>query len=176
MDRNTLIMIILFPVLIALQVLICNHIMLFNVAVPFIYIYFILRLPVGMSKNWLFTVSFLLGFLIDLFSDTPGVNSLASILLAGMKQPIFYAYVPRDDKTKNIIPSINSLGWQNYSKYLISMSGFFCLIYFCIEFFNFANPLEILLMTLASSVLTFGILYGVDSLISSGNTSKHFSV
>lgn len=164
-------MAVLFPVLVLVQVLVCNHIMLFNIAVPFIFIYFIIRLPIGMSKNLLFTLSFLAGFCVDIFSDTPGVNSLSCVILAGVKTPVFYAYVPRDDKTKFITPSIASLGWQNYSKFLISMSLIYCLVCFCVEFFNFANIKEISLLTMGSSALTFALLYGVDSLLSAGKSS-----
>lgn len=165
MNRETITMIILFPVLVLLQVLVCNHIMLFNVAVPFIFIYFILRLPIGMSKNLLFTLAFLLGFLVDVFSDTPGVNALSSVILAAVKQPVFYAYVARDDKTKNIIPCILTVGWQNYSKFLITMTAIFCFLNFSIEYFSFAQIKDIILMTASSTLLTFIVLYSVDSLV-----------
>lgn len=165
MNRETITMIILFPALLLLQVLVCNHIMLFNVAVPFIFIYFILRLPIGMSKNLLFTLAFLLGFLVDVFSDTPGVNALSSVILAAVKQPVFYAYVARDDKTKNIIPCILTVGWQNYSKFLITMTAIFCFMNFSIEYFSFAQIKDILLMTASSTLLTFIVLFSADSLV-----------
>ena len=162
-------MALLFVVLILVQVLICNHIMLFNVAVPFIFIYFILRLPVGMSRILLLTLAFVMGLLIDVFSDTPGVNSLASTLLAMMKRPVFYAYVPRDDKTKIIVPSIASVGWQNYSKFALTMSALFCFIAFSIEYFSFAGIQDILILTAGSAVLTFALIIAVDSLMNANS-------
>ena len=171
MSKNSLIMMVLFPILVLLQVLICNHIMLFNIAVPFIFLYFIVRLPIGMSKNLLYTLAFLLGFTVDIFSDTPGVNSLSSLILAAVKNPVFYAYVPRDDKTKSVVPSIETLGWQNYSKYLITMSAIFCLCCFSIEFFSFASIREIIVLTFGSTILTFAILYGIDCLLPSGKSA-----
>ena len=163
--NRTILMIILFPLMVLLQVLICNHIMLFNLAVPFIFIYFIIRLPIGMSKNLLFTLSFLIGFCVDIFSDTPGVNSLACTLIAAVKQPAFYAYIPRDDKTKHIIPAIATIGWQNYSKFILTMSAIYCLLVFSIEYLSFAGIKEILLMTAASALLTSILLYAVDCLV-----------
>lgn len=161
----------MFPLLILLQVLICNHIMLFHLAVPFLFIYFIVRFPIGFSQNLSMTLAFLLGFLVDLFSDTPGVNALACTLLAALKPTVFYAYVPRDDKTKRIEPSISSIGWQNYSKFLITLSAIFCLLEFGIEYFSFASIQDIVLMTLCSTVLTFLVILGVDCLLPSGKTS-----
>ncbi len=169
MNKQTITMALLFVVLILVQVLICNHIMLFNVAVPFIFIYFILRLPVGMSRILLLTLAFVMGLLIDVFSDTPGVNSLASTLLAMMKRPVFYAYVPRDDKTKIIVPSIASVGWQNYSKFALTMSALFCFIAFSIEYFSFAGIQDILILTAGSAVLTFALIIAVDSLMNANS-------
>lgn len=167
MNRSFIILAILFPVLILLQVLICNHIMLFNLAVPFIFIYFIVRYPIGVAPIWGLTLAFLLGFIVDIFSDTLGVNALACTLLSGVRPYVFYAYVPRDDKTKRIIPTISTIGWQNYSKYLISLTSIFCFLEFVIEYFSFANIDHILLMTICSSALTFIVLLGIDSMLPS---------
>lgn len=172
MNRTFLILAFLFPILILLQVLICNHIMLFNLAVPFIFIYFIVRFPIGVSGNWALTLAFFLGLIVDIFSDTLGVNALACTILAGIKPTVFYAYVPRDDKTKRIVPTISSIGWQNYSKYLISLTTIFCLLEFGIEYFSFAGFEEILLMALSSSLLTFVVILGVDSLLPNDNCFK----
>lgn len=165
MNRSYLILAFLFPLLILLQVLICNHIMLFNLAVPFVFIYFIVRYPIGVSGSWAITFAFLLGLTVDIFSDTLGVNALACTILAGIKPAVFYAYVPRDDKTKRIVPTISSVGWQNYSKYLISLTTVFCLLEFGIEYFSFASIDRILLMAAASSVLSFVLILGIDSLL-----------
>lgn len=168
MNREVITLILLFVLLVLLQVLICNHIMIFNVAVPFIFIYFIIRLPIGMSRNLQLTLAFLIGFLVDIFSDTPGICSLASVILAAVKQPVFYAYVDRDDKTKEITPSIATLGWQNYSKFILTMSAIFCLLTFSIEYFNFATIKDIAFMTLGSTLLTVLLIYGIDNLIDVG--------
>lgn len=165
MTKHMLAMGLLYVLLIFVQVLICNNIMLFHVAVPFIFIYFIIRLPVGISQILVLTLSFAMGFIIDIFSDTPGVNALAATLLAAVKTPVFYAYVPRDDKTKRITPAISTVGWQNYSKFALTMSAIFCLLVFSIEFFSFAGIDRIAILTVASSVLTFALIIAVDSLM-----------
>lgn len=170
MTKQILSMSMLFVILVLLQVLVCNHIMLFNLATPFIFIYFILRLPVGMSRPLLFTLAFVMGFLVDLFSDTPGVNALATTLLAAVKQPVFYAYVQRDDKTKLITPSMAEIGWQNYSKFALTMCMIFCFLEFSIEFLTFAGIEEILLMTLCSSLLTLSLIIAIDSLLNANKS------
>lgn len=156
---------LLFAVLIICQVLICNHIALFNVAVPIIFIYFILHLPINLGKGWLFTLAFFTGLIVDICADTPGVNALASTLLAGAKRPIYYAYVTNDDRTKNLIPSISTLGVATFCKFLVTMVGIYCLLVFSIEYFNFANVKDIVLLSSASCVFTFILLLAIDCLI-----------
>lgn len=155
----------LFLAMIIVQVLICNHIAIFNVAIPLIFIYFIIRLPIDISTNLLLSLSFFLGFTVDLFSDTMGVNSLCCTLLAIVKKPLLYAYVPRDDRTKSVVPSISTLGVAPYSKFLLTFVAIYCLLTFSIEYFKFADVKDILIMSAASAIVTFAMLLGFDSLM-----------
>lgn len=156
---------VLFIVLVLAQVLICNHLNLFNLAIPIVFIYFIIRLPINMKLGLLFSLAFLIGLTVDVFSDTAGVNALACTLLAAIKRPAFYAYVPRDDKTKSMVPSAAGLGLGIFSKYLLTLVTIYCLLAFTIEYFNFSDVKEVVIKALASSVLSFLIILGIDSLV-----------
>lgn len=158
----------LFVVLVLLQVLIFNHILLFGVAVPLVFIYFIISLPVGMNLNLLFSLAFLIGFIVDVFSDTMGLNSLSCVLMSVVKSPVFYAYIPRDDQTRFVYPSVRTMGWVSYSKYLITMTAVYCLLLFMIEYLSFASFGMILLMFAGSTVLTFFLLLAVESIFMAG--------
>lgn len=151
--------------LILVQVLICNHIMLFNIVMVFVFIYVVISLPLNLSTGWLLTWAFFSGLVVDIFSNTVGVNSLACTLLAIIKRPVFYAYIPKDDRTKNIEPSLATVGFGVYGKYLFTMTAAYCLMVFTIEYLSFADIEEILIMGMASAVFTFLILLGIDSLI-----------
>lgn len=165
MEKSVFSYIILFILLILGQVLICNHIVLFSVAVSFIFIYFFVSLPMNMSVNWVISLGFAAGFMVDVFSDTLGVNSLACTLLAVLRKPIFFAYVPRDDKTKVIQPTLRTLGYPAYCKYLLTMCAVYCLFVFSIEFFSFADIREIVIMTVSSTAFTFVISLALACLL-----------
>ncbi len=167
MERGTFFNIILLIILILAQVLICNHIHLFNIAVPFIFIYVIVRLPLSLSHTSLLTWGFVAGLIVDIFSDTPGVNALACTLLAGSRNFIFYLYIPKDDRTQDVQPSIANLGFAVYAKYLITLCLFYCLAVFFIEYLSFYYVKEILECGLSSALLTFLLLLGIDSLMRS---------
>lgn len=164
--------VLLFIVMFLAQVLICNNILLFGVGVPFIYIFFILVLPLNVSLNILLVISFFLGFMVDLFSDTLGLNCLACIILAVTKKPVFYAYMPNEDKYLSASPSIISMGWENYLKFILTLTGIFCILIFGIELFSFASFGRIILMTIVSTIFTMLLLVGTDALFNKLQTEK----
>ena len=152
-------------VCILLQVLIFNRIVLFNVAIPIIFIYFIIRLPIDLKLPYLFTFAFLLGLIIDIFSDTPGVNALACTLIAALKTPIYYAYMAKDDNTNRLTPCVATMGFLEYSKYLLTFVVIYCVLMFTIEYFSFADVKGIVILASSSALLSFLILLGTDCLI-----------
>lgn len=156
---------ILFIACILLQVLIFNPIILFNIAFPVVFIYFIIRLPMNIKLSLLFTLAFILGLTVDIFSDTPGVNTLACVIIASLKQPVYYAYVDKDDHTRRLIPSVSSLGISNYIKFLLTFVVIYCLLAFTIEYFSFADVQSLVIMVGASSILSFIILLAFDCLL-----------
>jgi hypothetical protein len=164
MAKEILRYLVLFIVLVVLQVVVFNHLCLFNVAVPLVFIYFIIKLPVTLSAGWTMTVSFLLGLIVDIFSNTQGMNALACTLLSTCRLPLLRLYFPREDDLTNPEPSLRSLGPSVYMKYLITVVAFYCTLFFFIEAFTFYNWTLMLLRILASTLLTFIILLAFDSL------------
>lgn len=155
--------VLLFATLVLVQVLVCNNILLFGVGVPFICIYFILALPLNTGLKVMMTSAFFLGFLIDLFGDTLGRNCLAFLILSVVRKPIFYAYMPREDKYINMVPSISSMGLFNYIKYSLTLSAIFSALIFSIELFSFASFGRIIVMIASSTLVTLLLLLAVDS-------------
>lgn len=164
MAKDILKYLILFVLLVVSQVVIFNHICLFNVAVPLVFIYFIIKLPVTLSVNWVLTLSFILGLTVDIFSDTQGMNALTCTILAGLRLPVLRLYFPREDDMSNPEPSLRNLGPAVYMKYLLTAVTIYCIIFFLIETFTFFNWGLMVLRMIFSSLLTFIILLSIDSL------------
>lgn len=87
MNKTALSLLLLFVVLIPAQAVFFNNLVLFNVAVPLVFIYLIITLPVTYSPSLAMTIGFLTGVSIDALSDTPGVNALACTVLAFVRRP-----------------------------------------------------------------------------------------
>lgn len=165
MTNSVLRYFLLFILCVLVQALIFNKIILFHVAVPIIFIYFIIRLPINLKSSYLFILAFFLGLIVDIFSDTPGVNALACTLIAALKTPIFYAYMPKDDTTSRLTPGVSTMGIWEYSKYLVTFIVIYALLAFSIEYFSFADVKGLVIMVASSSLLSYIILLAIDCLI-----------
>ena len=164
MVKTALQFVILYVLMVLAQVIVFNHICLFGYAVPLVFIYLIIKLPMTMSINWVLTVSFLLGLTIDIFSDTQGMNSLACTLLGVLRRPVLRLYFPREEEMSMPMPSFRSLGVAVYLKYVFSISLIYCALFFMIESFSLFNPMRLLLKIASSALLTFIIIIAIDSL------------
>lgn len=69
-----------FVLLVALQLLIFNNIEFSGYVNPYVYVMFILILPVSIPSWILLLLGFLTGFVIDVFSGTMGVHTFATVL------------------------------------------------------------------------------------------------
>lgn len=165
MTKDIIYYIFLFIILVLVQALLMNHIVLFNSAVCFIFIYFIIKLPVNLSTNMLLTLSFLLGLAVDMLSDTPGLNALACTILAVLKRPFFFAYAQHDDHNRNVSPSLGSMGFFTYCKYAFTISAVYCFIALFVEFINFSDVVQIVIKAAASTLFTFLVILAIDSLV-----------
>ena len=166
MTRNIIQFVILFFLLVLAQA-ICSKICLFNVAVPIIFIYFIIRLPLSLGVNWLMTLSFFIGLVIDIFNNSPGMSALSCVILAISKRPVFRLYFPREDDITDTIPSIDSLGLSVYFRFMSSLTLIYCALLFGIQAFSLMNIGLTLLRIAASSLLSIILILGIDSLSAS---------
>lgn len=155
---------LVFLLLIPAQAIVFNHLILFNVAVPMVFIYLILTLPVTVGTNLGVLLGFLAGFMLDVFCDTPGVNALCCTVLAFVRKPVFHLYVSLDDDLAGRSPSSQTMGHAAYMKYMVTMVLIYCAMVFTIEAFQFFSFGLLVLRIAASSAYTFILLYALDCL------------
>ena len=163
MTKNAIVSAVMFLLMVFLQV-VCNRICLFNIAVPFVFVYFILRLPMSLSVNWVMTLSFLIGLVVDIFSNTYGMYAMSSIIIGALRKTIFTLFYPREDEMSNPIPSINTLGVSTYIKYMFTLVLLLCVVIYFIQLFTFYNIGLTIMRIIGSSLLTAVILFGFDSI------------
>jgi len=165
MNKATLQLIPLTLIMLLIQV-VCNKILIAGVAMPIVFIYIIMRFPVGMSINWVMVLSFLMGLVVDVFNNTPGMHALSCTLLAALRLPVFNLYFTREDDTSMSLPSIASMGLGGYFKYMATLTILYCAILFAVQAFTLRDGLLTLMRIGASSLLSIVLILGIDTIVS----------
>lgn len=172
MAKSVFFLVILSLVLLLTQVVIWNHICLFNVAVPLVYIYLIMKLPVSLHVNWVLTVGFFSGLFVDIFADTYGMNALSMTVMSVLRRPVMHLYLPRDTTfAEDALPSIKLFGLGVFVKYSLTLTLIFCILLFVIEAFTFMQIGLLLLRIVFSTVLTFVLILAIESIFT-GKSEK----
>lgn len=143
-----------FILLVLFQALILNNIQFSGFINPYLYILFILWLPIETPKFLLLALSFLMGLSIDTFSDTLGMHTSASLFLAFCRPYILQFISPREGYEPNQNPTIKELGRSWFLLYAILMTIPHHLFLFFVEVFRFSEFWSTIGRSLASSVFT----------------------
>lgn len=147
--------------LVLLQVLILNNVHILGFATPFLYVYFILKFDSGTSRNELMLWGFCLGLSIDIFSNTPGMNAAATVMLAFVRPLLLTLFTPRDNPD-SLVPSFKSMGVSSFLKYLIVCVFVHHFVLLTLEFFSFTSIPLLLLRVVASTILTVTCIMAVE--------------
>ncbi len=145
-----------FLLYVLIQVLVLNNIKFLGFINPYVYVVFILTLPMQTPRILLLFIAFLLGLSIDIFSNTLGVHAFATVFLAFIKQPLSNLFAPRDNY-ESVVPSMKAFGANSFVKYAVLMVLIHHFVLFSIEAFSFQHVglllFKILLNTLATLVI-----------------------
>jgi rod shape-determining protein MreD len=101
MSSNFVKLSLLFIFMLLLQVFVLND----GAPIPYsgrviplpLYIYFILKLPIGFSRYLEMLLAFVMGFIIDIACMTPGMNAAAATFTAFVRQPVQGLFFQRGD-------------------------------------------------------------------------------
>lgn len=144
-----------FLILLLLQILILNYVYLGGYMVPFIYILAILMLPTRMGRVLMLLVAFVAGMVVDIFCNIPGLHTFCCTLVAFARITFGNRMLTRDDPIDIDVPGAHTVPFQAFSMYLLIMSLIYCLAYFLLESFSFANFWWMLLSVALSTVVTW---------------------
>lgn len=151
--RNILRMI----VLVLFQALVLNNIQVSGYINPYVYVLFILLLPFE-TPYWLLLVSgFVLGISVDLFSNTPGMHTSATVFMAFLRPYVLKLLESYDEYEPGTYPRLYYYGFTWFLKYSLILVFLHHTFLFYVEVFRmtyfFHTMLRVLLSTLFSVFL-----------------------
>ncbi|WP_423818109.1 rod shape-determining protein MreD [Salinimicrobium sp. TIG7-5_MAKvit] len=146
-----------FIVLLMLQVLLLNNINFLGYINPYLYVVFILLYPFNANQTLFIFLSFLLGWGIDIFEDSGGINAAACVVAAYIRPAVlrFSFGVSYDYQTIKF----SSTQPGSRISYVLIIVFVHHLILFLLEFFNFAHLLLLLKKTFFSAAFTIILVF-----------------
>ena len=153
MNNKVLFTITRFVGLVLLQVLIFNRMNLFGLINPMVYILFMYWYPVRENRTVLIGLAFLLGFVVDLFSDTMAMHTAACITTAYLR-PYLMRFVFGVNLEFQNFSLATSTRVQQFT-FLALLIGVHHLVFFTLEIFSLSNLLLILKRVVLTGLCTF---------------------
>ena len=160
MTTNYIRLLLITLLLILLQTTVFNRFQLFGWGTPYLFIYGLIKLPVGIPRWIILTSSFVLGMLLDYFSNTPGLNA-GVLTLAAMLRPMAIALFLPKDIIGSYMPSPQIVGEGPFWRYVIYIVAFHHIVLVFAEMFSFSDPVFMLFRIVFSiaSTLFFLVLF-----------------
>ncbi|RMG71638.1 MAG: hypothetical protein D6722_06545 [Bacteroidetes bacterium] len=149
-------------IFLALQVYLLDHLILWQVARPAVFLLFLLTLPFSLPAAPRFLIAFGMGIMVDWLGATPilGLNAFAAVLMVAVRDRLVGLLTASNYRAVGDI----TLSKQNalwLVSYLLPLIVLFHLTYFWLEDFSFQRFLTTLLKTGASSLYTFLLCFGL---------------
>lgn len=146
---------LLFVIVVLLQVLLFNNMNLFGLVNIYIYLIFLISLPVGMSRDLQMVLAFLLGLCVDVFTNTLGMNIFASVLVAFVRNSLLGRLYNRQELEASVSPSIKTIGRPAFLKFVFFIVLLHHTVLFFLEDPEFKNVGHTLLMILCSVPVSY---------------------
>ena len=143
--------------LVLVQVLILNQIQFSGFVNPYVYVLFIILLPISTPRSVVLIFSFLLGLTIDVFSNSLGVHAAASVFVAYLR-PLIIRVISNREEDRNDYPGLaqNKLTW--FLSYVSIIVFLHHLVLFYLEVFSFSNFGSTLYRAILSAIFSIFVI------------------
>lgn len=145
---------LIFILLILLQVLLFNNIQFSGYVNPYVYIMFILLLPIEIPAWLLLGLSFLTGLIIDFFSGSFGMHTSATVLAGFVRPYVLRLVSPRDGYESSPEPSMLIYGFRWFLLYSLLIVLIHHTALFYLEVFRLADFFRTFLRVLLSTIFS----------------------
>ena len=169
MNKNNIILLISFILLVFFQTLVFNNLYLFGFINPMVYILFLVIYRFDYDQTFLIISSFILGFSIDFFSQSGGAHTISTLTI-GFLRPTIIKYI---FSVSSEIP----VSFQNDNRvldkylFLSFIVGLHHILYFSIVYFNLDAISLIIKNTLLTFIFSLILIFLISIFYSKSNDS-----
>jgi rod shape-determining protein MreD len=140
-----------------------NNIQFIGYINPYLYLLFILSLPVQTPRWFSLLLAFIIGLTIDAFTNTMGMHAFASVMVAFSRNGIIKLFTAIEEGN-NPTPNFHTFGVSAYVKYVVAMVLLHHSTLFLLEAFSFYHFWILLAKIILSSLISILLILGLQSL------------
>jgi hypothetical protein len=154
MNRITPQQIILFIVYLLYQVMILQNVVVFHTAFCFLYVLYLILLPVESNPIVLMAFGFLMGICVDMFYESVGLHAFASVMIMYVRNYWLNSLTPQGGYDSNSVPSVAMNGVQWFLVYAMPLIFLHHSLLFFLEAGGFGMFWYTLWKVLTSTIFT----------------------
>jgi hypothetical protein len=151
MTRTGILQFVSFFIYVLVQALLLKNIVLFNTGFCFLYVAFVLLLPIETSALILMAAGFIMGFTIDIFYDSLGLHALSMVCIAYVRNYWLGIITPQGGYDAGAFPNVNTQGLQWFLVYTMPLV--------------FIHHLTLFLVEAAGSLFWYSMLKTINSML-----------
>ena len=144
----------MFVVLVFVQVLFLNNIQFSGYVNPFLYVLFILLLPFDTPRYLMLILAFMLGLVVDVFGNTPGIHASACTFMGFLRPGVIGMITSRESIDVTEQPRIRYMGFGWFFRCSLILVAAHHLFLFFIEVFTLQGFFYTLIRSFFSTIFT----------------------
>ncbi|MDR2936523.1 MAG: rod shape-determining protein MreD [Rikenellaceae bacterium] len=148
---------LLFVVVVLLQVFVFDHLQASTFFGAFVYVAFLILLPMELDRSVVLLLAAALGMTMDLFMGMQGINTAATALTAFCRPAILGAFVGKDEAAG--VPNIVGLGFSKFIRYAIVLILIHHTAFYLLESLYFKEIFFTVLRILSGTLCTLVAIY-----------------
>ena len=148
-------------IVLLLQMLVFSNLHFLGICHPYIYILFLISLPIRIPQWIELLIGFGVGLIADMLCGSPGVHAAACSILAYLR-PIFIRRTIQDSERISMKIDGLSIGTNEYAKLVVLYTILHHTLVFTIEAWSFSHFWLLVSKILVSSLFTIAMLLFYD--------------
>jgi cell shape-determining protein MreD len=163
-----------FVLFLLIQVIILNEVPpLHQFITPYLYFTFLLWLPFGTNRLTLTILGFVLGYSLDVFTNTPGLHAAAATLVGYVRPTVLNLLLAQETSEEvNKEPSVGTMGWGPFLIYVFLLTFVHHFYLVLLEWLQFGNFTYFIGKVIATSLMSVLLILLVELVMNRRNIKR----
>jgi len=163
-----------FVLFLLIQIIILNEVPpLHQFITPYLYFTFLLWLPFGTNRLTLTILGFVLGYSLDVFTNTPGLHAAAATLVGYVRPTILNLLLAQETSEEvNKKPSVGTMGWGPFLTYVFLLTFIHHFYLVLLEWLQFGNFTYFIGKVIATSLMSVLLILLVELVMNRRNIKR----